>query len=302
MDNLILPSEKGKNWFLGAKKLYVPPQMIHSNELNDIIRNFYFTAVGYYPKAVDHGINRADGCDQYIFIYCVEGSGVIQIESTTFTIRQHMAFIIPKNTPHLYYSSTRTPWSIYWIHFCGKMATELFKRSLKGNQLQPLLIQYDKQKIELFKRTFDLLEKGYTERALEIASLNLLYIVSSIVYQDELHSNSTDSNTAKRSISYMTDQIQRMVTIKELAQQQNISVSYYSRLFKRYTGQSPLHYFMQLKIQTSCNYLSFTNKSIKEIANLLGFDDPFYFSRLFTTSMGMSPKKYRFFQSENQKG
>ncbi|HVS95503.1 MAG TPA: helix-turn-helix transcriptional regulator, partial [Puia sp.] len=55
----------------------------------------------------------------------------------------------------------------------------------------------------------------------------------------------------------------------------------------------PIEYFNHLKIQKACQYLLHTELRIKEIACKLGFEDPFYFSRMFHKLMGMSPNQYR---------
>jgi AraC-like DNA-binding protein len=48
-----------------------------------------------------------------------------------------------------------------------------------------------------------------------------------------------------------------------------------------------------MKMQKACQQLNFTNRSVKDIAFSMGFDDPYYFSKRFRTVIGMSPKKYR---------
>jgi AraC-like DNA-binding protein len=64
-------------------------------------------------------------------------------------------------------------------------------------------------------------------------------------------------------------------------------------LFKQKTGFAPMEYFNQLKVQKACQYLLFTDLRIKEIAEQLGMEDPYYFSRMFKGVMGLSPKEYR---------
>lgn len=56
---------------------------------------------------------------------------------------------------------------------------------------------------------------------------------------------------------------------------------------------SPISYFNQLKIQKACQLLDFTDKKAKEIAFELSFSDPYYFSKVFSKYMHMSPKEYR---------
>ena len=83
------------------------------------------------------------------------------------------------------------------------------------------------------------------------------------------------------------------MTIEQIASSVNLSVSHFSYLFKKKTGFSAIEYFNHLKIQKACQYILFTNMRISEIAFELGFSDPFYFSRLFTRTMSISPNQYR---------
>ncbi|MFD2668386.1 helix-turn-helix domain-containing protein [Listeria grayi] len=81
--------------------------------------------------------------------------------------------------------------------------------------------------------------------------------------------------------------------MKELTYQLNISQSYLSSIFKKYTQTSPIEYFIQLKIDQACKFMKLTDMKIYEIAKKVGYEDPYYFSRLFKKYMGLSPKVYR---------
>ena len=70
-------------------------------------------------------------------------------------------------------------------------------------------------------------------------------------------------------------------------------------LFQKETGSSPINYFIRLKIQKACQYIELTNLKLNEIALRLGFEEPAYFSRLFTKVMGISPSAYRAKESEH---
>ena len=84
-----------------------------------------------------------------------------------------------------------------------------------------------------------------------------------------------------------------MINVEEIAQSVNLSVSHFTSLFKKKTGFSPIEYCNHLKIQRACQYLFFTDLRVKEISFKLGINDPYYFSRLFTKVMGVSPNEYR---------
>jgi transcriptional regulator GlxA family with amidase domain len=94
-------------------------------------------------------------------------------------------------------------------------------------------------------------------------------------------------------IEMMQNKIHETLSLEEIAQKVNLSASHFSNVFKKQTGFSPIEYFIHLKIQKASQYLLFTQLRIKEIASNLGIEDPYYFSRIFTRVMGLSPNEYR---------
>lgn len=65
------------------------------------------------------------------------------------------------------------------------------------------------------------------------------------------------------------------------------------RLFKEYTGFSPIQYKINLKIDYAKELLSSSTLSITQISELAGFENPLYFSTVFEKSTGMRPTDYR---------
>lgn len=64
------------------------------------------------------------------------------------------------------------------------------------------------------------------------------------------------------------------------------SESYMYRLFFKETGYAPMNYFLHMKIDRACQLLLHTNMKINQVALKLGFDDPYYFSRIFKKIVG----------------
>jgi AraC-like DNA-binding protein len=103
-------------------------------------------------------------------------------------------------------------------------------------------------------------------------------------------------------ILFMQGHINDNISLNELSKQYNYSVSRFSNLFKQKTGYAPIDYFVQMKMQKACQQLDFTDRSIKDIAFSMGFDDPYYFSKRFRKIIGMSPKKYRSLNNDRTSG
>ena len=96
-----------------------------------------------------------------------------------------------------------------------------------------------------------------------------------------------------RSISYINLNYASPITVGELAAMENLSPSRYSALFKERFGTAPMEYVINVRIRASLSLLSDTDMPIKEIAELVGYSDGHFFSRLFTRRMKRSPSEYR---------
>lgn len=301
MDNST--QEKKREGFFGQKMIVIPKNIKRSIKNDKTISHLYLTDIGYYPNAKNHFRKRENGAPEYILIYCVEGHGSIRINSNSHTLTPNSYFIIPANIAHEYWADKQNPWSIYWIHFTGKTATDLFnkycrKYASNSNNFTPKVIElpFEERRVDYFDGFISLLESGYSTEIIEYVNISLWQLLASFVYNDfysQIRHKNNRTDIVDTAIQYMQDHIDQPITVEELANHLNCSTSYVYTLFREDTGYSPINYFNHLKIQEACKYLSFTDMSIKEISFELGFNDPYYFSRLFKKMMELSPTEYR---------
>lgn len=97
----------------------------------------------------------------------------------------------------------------------------------------------------------------------------------------------------RRSIDFIYDNLQRQVTVAELAEREGLSPGYFSRLFAKETGQKVNEYINDAKIKTAQNMLRYSDFSILDIALSLGFSSQSAFSANFKKYTKMTPKVYR---------
>jgi AraC-like DNA-binding protein len=101
----------------------------------------------------------------------------------------------------------------------------------------------------------------------------------------------------EQSITYMLRHLNESLQVATLAAQANISASHFFALFKRRIGCAPIDYFIRLRMQHACRLLDETVLSVKEVAATLGYDDPFYFSRIFKSVNHVAPSEYRLLEN-----
>jgi two-component system response regulator YesN len=94
-------------------------------------------------------------------------------------------------------------------------------------------------------------------------------------------------------IRYMKENHQKELTLDDIAKYCHLSRFHFSHLFKKEVGLRVMEFFNKLKIDKSLYYLERTDLTIKEIANLTGFQDSNYYSRLFKKYKQTSPSEYR---------
>jgi AraC-like DNA-binding protein len=149
--------------------------------------------------------------------------------------------------------------------------------------------------IDLFNEIYRQLERGYSNDNLIYANMCLSHFLTTFIYNHKFEpvEEGQVKDNIDLVIDYMQNNMNKPLRLEQIANFVNLSSSHFSFLFKKKTGYAPMEYFNQLKIQKACQYLLFTNLQIKEIAFKLGVEDPYYFSRLFTNVMGVSPNNYR---------
>ncbi len=102
-------------------------------------------------------------------------------------------------------------------------------------------------------------------------------------------------------IEFIKANFQRRMSLEEIAASTYLSKTYLSSLFKKETGYSISEYINIVRIERSKSLLLEENISIIDIANLCGFEDQSYFTKVFKHIVGITPKKYRENRGKNMK-
>ncbi len=97
----------------------------------------------------------------------------------------------------------------------------------------------------------------------------------------------------RKGVELFCDEWSKNEKIEKYAQLCGVSETYFYRCFRKWSGKSPVAYRNMLRLSNAESLLRSTDMKIQEISKLIGYDDPFYFCRLFCNTYGISPKQYR---------
>jgi AraC-like DNA-binding protein len=274
---------KKEDGFPGQISFVIPERILAIIGNNPLIADSYITDIGYYPHARHHFRERPLGSDQFILIYCLDGQGEIRLNETTHVISADHFFIIPAGIPHAYRSDENNPWSIYWIHFSGNKSGIYSRFACQVLAIERSKTSRINDRLDLFSEIFRNLDRGFSIETLEYVNLCLPHLLSSFTHlsQFRLIKESGEKDPVAQSINYMLESLTKKLKLDEIAAETSLSASHFSRLFVNRTGHSPIDYFIQLKIQRACRLLDNSKWMVADVAREMGFDDQFYFSRVF---------------------
>ena len=97
-----------------------------------------------------------------------------------------------------------------------------------------------------------------------------------------------------RIINYLNENYEHKISLEQIAHNMYLSPVYISKIFKEETGESPINYLIKIRLEKASEILrNGEGGSIKSIANQVGYDDVYHFSKLFKKYYGISPLYYR---------
>ncbi|WP_340018054.1 AraC family transcriptional regulator [Paenibacillus sp. FSL H3-0457] len=131
------------------------------------------------------------------------------------------------------------------------------------------------------------------QSAERVGNQHLLYELLSNLYRKQPDNELKPEHGILRSIDYMQQHYDQVITRTQLAQIAGISPWHYSRKFSERYGKPPLDYLAHYRIYRAQEELILTAATSQDIAKKTGFEDAHYFSRRFKQLTGVSPKIYR---------
>lgn len=287
---------KRKDGFTGERAIVLPPLVVEMEQEDPLVSSLYVTDIGYYPHAANHYRERKEPIGQYVLIFCAEGAGWYRVGGQEFRVRDNQYFILPAGKPHAYASEEDNPWTIYWVHFSGTQADIYAEGVMRPQDARPGEHSRISDRNRIFEEIFNTLDKSRNRESLRYVSSLLHYYLASMRYIMQFRTASAatgDGSIVTAAIRYMGENIEKQLSLKEIAAYAGYSPTHFSALFKRQTGDSPLAHFNKLKVRQACRMLEQTDMKVNQICHKVGITDCYYFSRLFSKAMGMPPQKYR---------
>ncbi|MCX2980297.1 AraC family transcriptional regulator [Halieaceae bacterium IMCC14734] len=274
-------------------RFMTPSFMIEKLARHPLTKDCYPTAIGYYPSAAGHRMQRTRH-DDNLLMYCVSGQGSLTTDDWQGKIRPGQVLLLPQGLPHQYKADSRDPWTLYWVHFQGA-STGIFTQYLGYREGTPVVDAGLSPTLTAnFNSLMSVRRTGYSARAFINAANQLRHVFSEMALEISATQANTQHNFNLEQIQdFMREHIDGQLTLEQLAAVAVMSKYHFSSKYKRLTGYPPIKHFLNMKMEYACQLLDSSDLSVNAVAGALGYDDPLYFSRLFSKTIGTSPRSYR---------
>lgn len=265
---------------------------IYFSETTDLAKKLYFYVFwcGEYFVEAPYSINR-NYMDSFIIFWVKTGKMQFIYHGKSFQAPENSIVLLDCKEQNQYFVQEKT--NFQFIHFNGEQVPAFYETLTEKNNF---IHQLPKEK-NTIPAIIELLENK-SSNDLEI-SLKLYQLLGSLVeknHRDSLRHFTTSKYPAsiKRAIAYINEHYREKISVASLSQISNLSPHYFSRLFKKHTGNSPHQYLLQLRLHQAKNLLVQTEWAIEEISDYCGFYNVAHFIRLFAQSNGgLTPGKFR---------
>lgn len=280
------------SWPLPAQgvRFITPPLLRRALSRSPLAAGCYPLALGFYPQAFGHRMNRPLPED-HLLIYCRAGQGWLETGEGRFDVGGGDLLLLPKGQAHAYGADLDKPWTLYWVHFEGELCAEFLRPLGKGPVwrigVQPRLLAELDGLLGVRRQGLSLPHFIHAAHQLQV----LLTSLAVLPVRAQLKSGRMLDVDAVQAV--MRAHLHGALNLDQLAAQFKLSRFHFAKTYRALTGHAPIQAFIQLKMAQACRLLDEGGQGIREVAEHLGYEDVYYFSRLFRKVVGMAPSHYR---------
>ena len=233
----------------------------------------------------------------YYLVWIRDGSGTLQSRGKSFSFSKGALYMLFPNIVHAYQTCPDDLIDMFWIGFQGVSAGNLV-RCAGFTPDHPL--HCCKEKTALFQALERMAalggEKSISNFLMTAGALEQVFGLLLKEHSDFLPP--LDSSTPRSAVvtmahHYVNTHYPEAISIAQLASTVGVSRATLAALFRCELGQTPSEYICYVRMQSAISLLLQTELSIEKIAGRVGFNDPLYFSKVFSAQYGVSPSRFR---------
>ena len=252
----------------------------------------------FYPLVVGHSFYEKDyflhreTFDSFLIMHICRGSCMVSPGDGIFRAQAGQTVLLDCYRSHAYYSDGRE-WEALWVHFDGPMSRGYYEHITEKGDIV-LSHRNPAEFVSELYRLYEQFRNGerIKEGAMAARITNLLTALS--LSGESASERESYSGMVEASVAYIREHLcEEGLSLETLSRQANLSLYYYTRLFKRETGFTPHEYILRSRVNMAKYLLKSTRLSAKEICFRCGFRSESAFCHTFRKWEQVTPGQFR---------
>ena len=239
-----------------------------------------------------HSIPHTHGCAE--LFYVVSGRGQFHLPGGLVPVDQDDLVVISPQVEHTEVSLNATPLEYIVL---GVEGMDFVIDAMGDKRYGVFNFRSSREDILFYLRSMlrEIEEKAdrYSLVCQDLLDVFLIKLMRNVEFQfspTPTHRSSKECANVKR---YIDTHFKENLSLDALAELVHVNKYYLVHSFSKEYNISPINYLIERRIRESCFLLEGTNHSLSQIAQMLGFSSPSYFSQSFRRMQGMNPMEYR---------
>jgi AraC-like DNA-binding protein len=225
--------------------------------------------------------------------YVVRGRGTLRLRGRQHLLKPGSIFSYGPRVPHDIVGDPSDPLVKYFVDFVGSRARSLLTTCYPGTERVGQVFPPD-----CLSPLFDqMIESGGraagNSAALCARLLECLALKAQAATAPVERAHAPAFATYQRCKHHIEVNFLRLSSLRQIAQECQVCCDHLCRLFRRYDNLTPYQFLLRLKMNHAAAELQQPGRLVKQVAAAVGFRDEFHFSRVFRSTLGVSPAKFR---------
>lgn len=240
---------------------------------------------------------RPRGRIDFQLLYIASGKAHFHFANTeedTAVSAGNMILYRPKEPQkYEYYGEDQT--EVYWVHFTGNNVTNILRSYGFTDGQKVFYCGLDPIYRQLFRAMINELQmcKNSYPEMLEMYLRQIFIRLQRYFFTAFSTNNIHVVEEIDRATTYFNEHYNEQINIDEYARKNNVSTSGFIRNFKMCTGSTPMQYILSKRIYNAEILLRNPDYNVSEVARIVGYENPLYFSRAFKKIKGIAPSAYQ---------
>lgn len=229
----------------------------------------------------------------YSLHFVLDGYGTLCVNDKKYVLGKGTVFLLRRGVKYDYYPDAVKPWSYIWINFIGANEDEDVDGflSLCGftNERHYVILNDYAQTSQLFIQLHNGYDSGILQN-LKCAGYFMLIaaqlIAEKIKYAPIGVRGSLADKYFNDILTYIHGNYRLNLSIRQISEDMSISEKQMYGMFKKYLDMTPIDYINRYRISNACIFLRQMDASVETVAEMVGIDNPKYFTRMFVKWKG----------------